>query len=150
MVAAIAEAARRTGVLWVRPDLPGARPRAVWSLWHDGAAYVVVGGREQQLPGLRLGGRAYGQAGGRAYRQAGGRAYGQAGGRAVVVVRSSRRDRVAEWDAAVEAVLPGTPRWDEVVPLLHARRLNAPDGEAQPARWAAESTVLRLVPVGPR
>lgn len=132
-LAVLAEAARRTGVLWVRPDLPAARPRAVWSLWHDGAAYVVVGGREQQLPGVREGGRVDGQAGGRAF----------------VVVRSSRRDRVAEWEAAVEVVAPGTPAWDEVVPLLHARRLNALDGEAQPARWAAESTVLRLVPAGP-
>jgi len=34
------------------------------------------------------------------------------------------------------------------VPLLHARRLNPPDGAAQPARWAASSLVLRLMPTG--
>jgi hypothetical protein len=50
--------------------------------------------------------------------------------------------------ADVEQVRPGTPAWDEVVPLLHAKRLNPPDGDAQLARWARESLVLRLTPTG--
>ena len=31
---------------------------------------------------------------------------------------------------------------------LHAKRLNPPDGEAQPARWARESRVARIEPTG--
>ena len=98
------------------------REHPVWHVWHDGRAYVVTGGAEQPFPPCE---------------------------RAVVVVRSRARqgDRVAEWTAQVAAVDVGSPEWDEVVPLLHARRLNAPDGEEQPARWARESTVLRLRPV---
>jgi len=34
------------------------------------------------------------------------------------------------------------------VPVLHAQRLNAPDGQEQPARWARESRVLTLLPDG--
>jgi hypothetical protein len=34
------------------------------------------------------------------------------------------------------------------VPLLHATRLNAPDGEDQPHRWARDSLVLCLTPTG--
>ncbi len=53
---------------------------------------------------------------------------------------------VVAWDAAVEAVEPGTPAWDEVVPLLAVERLNAPAGTVD--RWAAECAVLRLRPTG--
>jgi hypothetical protein len=99
------------------------RPHAVWHVWHEGAAYVVTGGGEQPLP---------------------------AGPRAVVAVRSrDRRDGLlVRWVAEVSAVPPGSPLWETVVPLLHARRLNAVDGEDQPARWARESTVLELRPTG--
>ena len=44
---------------------------------------------------------------------------------------------------------PGTGEWDTSVAALHAARQSAPDGEAQPARWAATSLVTRLVPDGP-
>src|SRR5438270_833790 len=48
--------------------------------------------------------------------------------------------------ATVSRIVPGTAAWDTVVPLLHDKRLNAPDGEQQPERWARESVVLRLEP----
>lgn len=117
----VAEATRRSGVVWVSAD--GARPRVVWHLWHDDAMYLVGGGEEQELPPL--------------------------GDRAVVVVRSraSQSDRVVEWAADVAPVLPGTPLWDEVVPRLAAERLNARSADDLPERWAAASTVLRLSPV---
>ena len=116
----VAEATRRSGVVWVSAD--GASPRLVWHLWHDDAMYVVGGGDEQELPPLE--------------------------DRAVVVVRSkaSQSDRVVEWAADVTPVLPGTPLWDEVVPRLAVERLNAPSADDLPARWAASSTVLRLAP----
>ena len=117
----VAEATRRSGVVWVSAD--GTSPRLVWHLWHDDALYLVGGGDEQELPPLE--------------------------DRAVVVVRSraSQSDRVVEWQADVEPVLPGTPRWDEVAPRLAAERLNASSPGELPARWAAGSSyVLRLAP----
>jgi len=103
------------------------RPVAVWHLWHDGRMYVVTGGLEQSLP-----------------------QFGSSGSRAVVAVRSKAQQAglVVRWVAEVAVVEPGSASWDEVVPLLHARRLNAPDGEDQPARWARESRVLSFTPTG--
>jgi hypothetical protein len=67
-----------------------------------------------------------------------------------VLVRSHERRSglLVTWTAEVSPVEPGTPAWDDAVPVLHAARLNAPDGEQQPQRWARESTVLRLRPTG--
>jgi hypothetical protein len=45
-------------------------------------------------------------------------------------------------------VAPTDAAWDVVVPELHAKRLNPPDGEQQPARWARESRVVRIEPTG--
>ncbi len=119
----VAQATRRSLAVWV--GVAGAAPRAVWHIWHDGSAYLVTGGLEQALPGAAEGCRAH------------------------VIVRSKdRQERVVDWVALVTAVLPGTPAWDEVVPLLHLRRLNAPDGEEQPARWSRESAIWRLTPTG--
>ena len=117
----IAEATRRSGVIWV--SAAGGTPALVWHVWHAGAAYVVGGGPEQPLP---VG----------------------PGDRATVVVRSQAAQAgvVVAWDADVTAVAPGTPLWEEVVPLLAAERLNAPAEQAE--RWATECVVLRLVPVG--
>ena len=126
--ALVEEATRRSAVVWVTgPEVVGAaRAHPVWHLWHDGAAYVVTGGLEQPLPDV------------------------VPGARAVVAVRSkaTQSDRLVQWVAEVDAVAPGTSEWDEVVPLLHAKRLNPPDGEQQPQRWARESVVLRLTPTG--
>ncbi|HEU0103065.1 MAG TPA: hypothetical protein VFR07_12180 [Mycobacteriales bacterium] len=123
--ALVEEATRRSGVLWLVRD--GARrAHPVWHVWHDGAAHLVVDGLEQPV----------GDVGD--------------GDRVLVVVRSRQRqaDRVVQWWATVRQARPGSPAWDELVPLLHAERLNAPDGEAQPARWARESRVLSLTPDG--
>ena len=94
------------------------RSHPVWQVWHDEAMYVVSGGIEQPLPALT----------------------------AAVVAVPIGGEIGLRWDAAVERVVPGTPLWDEVVPLLHAGRLNPPDGERQPERWARESIVQRFVP----
>lgn len=111
----VAEATRRSGVVWVAGAL-------LWHVWHDGAMHVVGGGPEQALP---VG----------------------PGDRAVVAVRSKAAQAgvVVEWAADVTRVEPGTPLWDEVVPLLAAERLNAEAGRAE--RWAAECLVLRFTPV---
>lgn len=115
----IAEATRRSGVVWVSG--PGGRPSLLWHVWHSGAMYVVGGGPEQPLPV-------------------------RPGDRAVVSVRSKAAQAgvVVEWPATVDAVVPGTPLWDEVVPLLAAERLNAEPGRAE--RWTTECVVLRFRP----
>jgi hypothetical protein len=119
----IEEATRRSGVVWV--GTKDHTPRVAWHLWHDGAAWLVTGGAEQELPGV------------------------EAGATVLVTVRSkaTQNDQVVTWTAAVSDVPPGSAEWEAVVPLLHAARLNAPDGEDQPARWARESAVLRLSPL---
>ena len=118
----IAEATRRSGVLWVSagPDASGT-PTLVWHLWHGDAAYVVCRGDEQPLPSL--------------------------GPVARVSVRSTSGQRVVEWTAQVSEIVPGTEPWDEVTPLLAAERLNAPSAAGLAERWATSSTVLRLTPL---
>ena len=118
----IEEATRRSGVVWVTPE-GSDRAHPVWHLWHDGAMYVVTGGLEQPLPVTT---------------------------RAAVTVRSNAKqaDRLVTWVADVAPVEPDSDLWAEVVPLLHTKRLNAPDGEEQPRRWARESVVLRFTPTG--
>jgi hypothetical protein len=123
--ALVAEATKKSGLVWLSVD--GAPARGVWHVWHEGSAYVVSGGLEQPVPGL-------------------------AGARTVAVTVRSKDNggRLLVWTAAVSPVQPGTPEWDLVVPLLHAKRLNARDGEEQPLRWARESVVLRLTPTDDR
>ena len=107
--------------MWVA--LPGDRPRPLWHLWHDGAAYVVTGGGEQPLPGAAAADRAE-----------------------VTAPGQGASGQVLTWTAAVTRVQPGGPLWDEVAPLLEAKRLNAPGDEPQRDRWARECVVLRLDP----
>lgn len=117
------EATKKSGLVWI--SVGGAPPRAVWHLWHEGAAYVVSGGTEQPVPGLA-----------------------EATTAAVTVRSKDKGGRLVTWRARVEPVEPDGERWREVVPLLLAKRLNTRDGEAAPGRWAAESTIRRLVPTG--
>lgn len=118
----VAEATRRSGLVWVRPS-SGGPERPVWHVWDESAALVVTGGLEQPFPDAD---------------------------EVVVAVRSRARqgDLLVRWVAAVVVLEPGAEGYDDAVRLLHAERLNAPDGEQQPARWARESRVLRLVPTG--
>ncbi len=122
--ALLVESAKKSDLLWVEfPVL--RRPRAVWHVWADDRAYVVGGGLEQPLPGLSDGG--------------------------VVEVTARSKDnggRLVTWSARCRRVPTASPEWDAVVPLLHAKRLNPPDGEDQPARWAASSEVWALEPIG--
>ncbi|MFE3070364.1 hypothetical protein [Streptomyces sp. NPDC059247] len=119
--ALVEEATKKSGLVWVRGTGPA---RALWHVWHDGAALVVGDGPgEQPLPDLAD------------------------GGTAVVTVRSKDKGgRIVAWTAAVRELTPGTDEWDAAVAELKGKRLNAPDGEAMTARWARECRVLRLDP----
>ncbi|MFE1343620.1 hypothetical protein [Streptomyces sp. NPDC058757] len=117
----VEEATKKSGLVWVRGTGPA---RALWHVWHDGAAHVVGDGPgEQPLPGLAD------------------------GATAEVTVRSKDKGgRIVSWTAAVRQLSPGTEEWDAAVAELKGKRLNAPDGEAMPERWARECRVLRLDP----
>ncbi|MFF5634247.1 hypothetical protein [Streptomyces sp. NPDC012825] len=119
--ALVEEATKKSGLVWVRGTGPA---RALWHVWHDGAALVVGDGPgEQPLPGL------------------------VDGGTAEVTVRSKDKGgRIVAWTAAVRELPAGTEEWDAAVAELKGKRLNAPDGEAMPERWARECRVVRLDP----
>ncbi|MFE9117331.1 hypothetical protein [Streptomyces sp. NPDC007172] len=124
--ALVEEATKKSGLIWVR-GTGGSTERALWHAWLDGAAYVVGGGPgEQPLEGL------------------------PDGGTATVTVRSKDKGgRLVAWTASVSEVPAGSEAWDTAVAELKGKRLNAHDGEAMPARWAAECRLLRLAPTGP-
>ncbi|MFF3407402.1 hypothetical protein ACFYW8_14605 [Streptomyces sp. NPDC002742] len=132
--ALVEEATKKSGLIWVRdvgtPSSPGpdheVPARALWHVWHDGAACLVGDGPgEQPLPGLLD------------------------GGDAVVTVRSKDKGgRLVSWSATVVELGAHTPEWEAAVGELKGKRLNAPDGEAMPERWARECRVLRLEPTG--
>ena len=122
--ALVEEACRKTAMSWLQS---AGQPRAViaWHIWHDGALYVVSGGREQSLPPM------------------------PEGEPVTVTVRSKDTgSRLVTWVGTAQPINPGTPEWDDVVPELHAKRLNPTDGEQQPVRWARESTITRIAPTG--
>jgi hypothetical protein len=120
----VAEVCRKSALVWVRPaDEP--RAYALWHVWVDGAVHVVGEGLEQPLPDLPDG--------------------------AEVRVTARSKDtggRVVTFVATVSTIHPESEQWAAVVPELHAKRLNPPDGEEQPNRWARESRVVRLEPTG--
>ncbi|MET9496409.1 hypothetical protein [Streptomyces sp. NPDC006552] len=120
--ALVEEATKKSGLIWVR----GAQgvERALWHVWHEGAALVVGDGPgEQPLPGLAD------------------------GGAATVTVRSKDKGgRIVGWRATVVEVAAGTQAWDAAVAELKGKRLNAADGEEMPARWARECRIVRLEP----
>lgn len=122
--ALVEETCRKTALLWLRPA--GAdRAVAVWHVFTGGAVHVVGDGREQVLPDVADGDEVE-----------------------VTVASKDTGGRLLTFVATVTTVRPDDESWDPVVADLHAKRLNPPDGEAQPARWAAESRVLRLEPTG--
>ena len=117
----VAELAGKSDLVWVQTDDDIARP--VWTVWHEGSIALVTGGIEQPSPGL-------------------------VDGQTVTVILRSKENRARQLGvrAAVEELVAGASTWDAAVKALHPKRLNAPDGEQQPERWARESTVWLLHP----
>lgn len=132
--ALIEEAAKKSGLVWLSPagltdaaEDPDRRgPQAVWHVWHDGAVTIVAGGGEQPLPVWAV------------------------PGRVVEVGMRSKDDggRVISWLSQVELVVPGTPDWGASAAALHAERLNLAEGDDYQRRWARESAILRMRPLG--
>ncbi|MCL7494944.1 hypothetical protein M8I34_26590 [Streptomyces sp. MCA2] len=124
--ALIEEATKKSGLIWVRGSAGPAR--ALWHLWHDGAACLIGDGSgEQPLADLGL----------------------TDGGTAMVTVRSKDKGgRLIAWQARVVEPAPGSEAWQSAVGELKGKRLNAPDADTLTERWARESRVLRLEPTG--
>lgn len=124
--ALVEEATKKSGLVWVRG--PGGPSRALWHVWHEGAACLVGDGPgEQPLPGLAD------------------------GAAAEVTVRSKDKGgRLVTWAATVVELPPGSETWETAVAELKGKRLNAPDAQTMTDRWARECRVLRLEPTGAR
>ncbi len=101
----------------------GRPSQALWNIWHDDAIAVVTGGIEQRDPGL-------------------------VDGATVEVILRSKENRARQVAvvATVECLAPGSDAWESAATALHPKRLNPPDGEAQPQRWATESSLWLLRP----
>ncbi|MFF7452317.1 MULTISPECIES: hypothetical protein [unclassified Streptomyces] len=122
--ALVEEATKKSGLIWVRgPEGPA---RALWHVWHEGAACLVGDGPgEQPLPGLA-----------------------DSAGAEVTVRSKDKGGRLVTWAARVVQLSAGSQAWEAAVAELKGKRLNAPDGEAMTERWARECRVLRLEPTG--
>ncbi|MEU8954345.1 hypothetical protein AB0C93_08575 [Streptomyces sp. NPDC048518] len=120
--ALVEEATKKSGLIWVQGENSPAR--ALWHVWHEGAAHVVGDGPgEQPLPGL------------------------VDGGSAEVTVRSKDKGgRLVAWTARVSELAPGSEEWEAAVAELKGKRLNAPDAERVTVRWAEQCRVVRLTP----
>ncbi len=121
--ALVEEATKKAGLVWL--TVPGQPAQAVWHIWHEGAGYVVGGGIEQPLPDLASATEVM-----------------------VTVPSKDKGGRLVTWLATPHLIEPGTPEWDSAAAALHAKRLNPPDGEGQPQRWAERSQIWRLEPTG--
>ncbi|MCP3821594.1 hypothetical protein NLX86_26935 [Streptomyces sp. A3M-1-3] len=119
--ALVEEATKKSGLIWVQGTGPA---RALWHVWHEGAAHIVGDGPgEQPFPGLAD------------------------GSVAEVTVRSKDKGgRLVAWRAAVVELAPGSEAWEAAAAELKGKRLNAPDAEQVTERWARECRVLRLEP----
>jgi hypothetical protein len=122
--ALIEEAAKKSGLLWVRAPGAGRHSQPVWHVWQDGAVYVLTGGLEQPAPE-------------------------DVTDTAFVTLRSKdKRARLVTFEARASIVEPGSEQWAAVEPALVAKRLNLPDGEEAPRRWARECSLWRFEPTG--
>lgn len=128
--ALIEEAAKKSSLVWLSAPAAQGRPvepsRPVWHVWLAGAVAVVAGGGEQPLPPFATPGR-------------------------VVEACFRSKDngaRLVAWLTQVDVLTPRSPEWEAAAAALHAERLNLPEGDPYLERWAAESTILRLKPLG--
>lgn len=121
--ALLEEAAKKSALLWIAPEGHPARP--VWHTWHDGAVHILQahapGPVEQHVPGLA-----------------------DAATAEVTLRSKDKGGRLVVWTADVHVVTADAEEWPAAAAALHADRLNAPDGEEEPARWARDCVIVRL------
>ncbi|GAA2158677.1 hypothetical protein [Pedococcus bigeumensis] len=119
VTALFAEAATKSGLMWVQP--PGDRAWPFWHAWADETVYAVSGPGEQSLPWLP--------------------------GEVLLILRSKDTGgRLLTVQATVQEIDPADEGWDAATEALRAGRLNASDDAVE--RWARECTVRALRPFG--
>jgi hypothetical protein len=121
--ALLAEAASKSGLVWLRP-IGAGRTWAVWHVWLDDAFVVVGGPGEQQLPPLEVD--------------------------VEVLVRSKDSGaRLLTVTARPQVLDPADPAWPAATRALAAGRLNSDRSPAElPDRWRSRGVrIFRLVPV---
>ena len=119
VTALFAEAATKSGLMWVQP--PGDRAWPFWHAWADETVYAVSGPGEQALPWLPPEVR--------------------------LILRSKDTGgRLLAVQATVEEIGPADERWGPATEALKAGRLNATDDLVE--RWSRECTVRALRPFG--
>ncbi|KRE54961.1 hypothetical protein [Phycicoccus sp. Soil748] len=119
VTALFAEAAAKSGLMWVQP--PGDRAWPFWHAWADDTVYVVSGPGEQTLPWLPA--------------------------EVVLVLRSKHNGgRLLTVNASVREVGPQDEQWAAATEALKAGRLNATDDVVE--RWSRECTVRAVTPFG--
>lgn len=121
--ALLAEAATKSGLVWVRPA-GQRRAWPAWHVWHDGAVVVVSGPGEQDLPVLE--------------------------GPVELVLRSKASGaRLLTVPATASTLAPDDERWPGAARALAASRLNATTSPAQlPDRWREANPITRLTATG--
>ena len=119
VTALFAEAATKSGLMWVQP--PGDRAWPFWHAWADDTVYVVSGPGEQTLPWLPP--------------------------EVQLVLRSKDSGgRLLTVHASVREVGPQDEGWAAATEALRSGRLNATDDLV--ARWSRECTVRAITPFG--
>lgn len=122
--ALLAEAASKSGLVWLRPS-GQQRAWPAWHVWHDGAVHVVGGPGEQQLPLLD--------------------------GPVDLLVRSKDTgERLLTVPANATTLHPDDDRWLPAATALAASRLNSPIPPTElPGRWRTAATLTRVQARGP-
>jgi hypothetical protein len=119
VTALFAEAANKSGLLWVQP--PGDRAWPFWHAWADETVYAVSGPGEQSLPWLPA--------------------------EVLLIARSKDTGgRLLTVRATVREVTPTDEQWESATEALKSERLNAMDDLVE--RWRRECTVRALRPFG--
>lgn len=119
VTALFAEAANKSGLMWVQP--PGDRAWPFWHAWADDTVYAVSGPGEQTLPWLPAD--------------------------VLLILRSKDTGgRLLSVHATVEELGPAHELWGPATAALKAGRLNASQDVVE--RWARECTVRALRPFG--
>jgi hypothetical protein len=121
--ALLAEAAAKSGLLWVRPAGQD-RSWPAWHVWHEDAVVVVSGPGEQDLPELS--------------------------GPVELLLRSKDTGQRLLRVPAVATVLPeDDERWEPAARALAASRLNSTTSPAQlPEKWRGHNPITELRAAG--
>ena len=122
----VGEASRKAGLVWLAyGDQVDSTPRPAWHVWVDGAAYVVTGGAEQDVPGLAAATEV-----------------------TVIVPSKDTRARIVTWVGRAAVITASDETWPAATTALAAGRLNAEGGAAMIDRWSRECTVVQITPTG--